>query len=111
MATVVFGLSRNFALSFVAYVAVGMFDYLSVVMRSTLVQLETPDEKRGRVSAVNMLFVSSSNQLAAVESGVVAHFTSPTFAVVSGGCAALVVVAWVAWKIPALWRYRLNREG
>ncbi len=106
LATIVFGLSRWFPLSLVAYASVGMADYLSVVLRITLIQLATPDAMRGRVSAVNMLFISSSNQLGAVESGVVAHFTSPTFAVVSGGIGAIIVVLLVAWRIPALRRHR-----
>src|SRR4029079_8339448 len=107
VATIVFGLSRVFALSVGAYVVAGMADQISVVMRSTAIQLSTPDELRGRVSAVNMIFIGASNQLGAAESGFVAHYTSPTFAVVSGGVLCLCVVAFIALKLPALREYRV----
>jgi len=106
-ATVVFGLSRSFPLSVAAYMVAGMADQVSVVMRQTTIQLSTPDPLRGRVSAVNMIFIVASNQLGAVESGFVAAATSATFSVVSGGLGCLAVVALVAWKIPELRRYRL----
>jgi predicted MFS family arabinose efflux permease len=105
--TIVFGLSRVFALSIGAYVIAGMADQISVVMRSTAIQLSTPDELRGRVSAVNMIFIGASNQLGAAESGFVAHLTSPQFAVVSGGVGCLIVVALIAWRLPELRRYQL----
>jgi len=108
-ATVVFGLSRWFPLSVAAYAAAGMADQVSVVMRSTVIQLATPDALRGRVSSVNMLFIGASNQLGAVESGFVAAVTSATFSVVSGGIASLVVVAVVALRVPELRRYRALR--
>ena len=107
MATIVFGLSRVFALSVGAYMIAGMADQISVVMRSTAIQLSTPDELRGRVSAVNMIFIGASNQLGAAESGFVAALTSPTFSVVSGGIACLFVVATLAWKLPELRRYQI----
>jgi MFS family permease len=109
LATIVFGLSRSFPLSLLAYMLVGVADQVSVVMRSTTIQLSTPDELRGRVSAVNLLFIGASNQLGAAESGFVAAATSATFAVVSGGIASLVVLALVAWKIPELGKYRIDR--
>lgn len=105
LATVVFGLSRAFPLSLAVYFLAGMADQVSVVMRATAVQLSTPDELRGRVSAINLLFIGASNQLGAAESGFLAHWTSPTFAVVFGGVGCLVVVAIVAWRLPALRRY------
>jgi MFS family permease len=108
VATIVFGLSRVFALSVSVYLIAGMADQISVVMRSTAIQLSTPDELRGRVSAVNMVFIAASNQLGAAESGFVAHLVSPTFAVVSGGFACLLVVALMAWRLPELRRYRLG---
>jgi len=108
VATIVFGLSRWFPLSIAAYMAAGMADQISVIMRSTAIQLSTPDELRGRVSSVNMLFIGASNQLGAAESGFVAELTSPTFAVVSGGVACLVVVALVAWRLPELRRYQIE---
>ena len=103
--TILFGLSRSFPLSLVAYMGAGMADYLSAVMRSTTVQLSTPDRLRGRVSAVNMIFIGASNQLGAAESGFVAALSNPTFSVVSGGVGALIAVAVIAWMNPALRRY------
>jgi hypothetical protein len=105
VATVVFGLSRSFPLSVIAYAIAGVADQVRVVMRSTAIQLSTPDELRGRVSAVNFLFIGASNQLGAVESGFVAALTSAPFAVVSGGLACLCVVAIVAARLPALRAY------
>ena len=107
VATIVFGLSRSFPLSMAAYMAAGMADYVSMVMRGTAIQLNTPDELRGRVSATNMIFIGASNQLGAAESGFVAALTSPTFSVVSGGIGALVVLAIVALLNPTLRRYRI----
>jgi len=105
VATIVFGLSREFWLSLAAYFAVGAADQVSVVMRQTAVQLATPDELRGRVSSVNMIFIGASNQLGAAESGFVAALTNATFAVVSGGAACLGVVAVVAARMPELRGY------
>lgn len=104
--TIAFGLSRNIYLSAFIYMLIGASDQISVVMRSTTIQLSTPDELRGRVSAVNQVFIQSSNQLNAVESGLVASITSAVFAVVSGGFGTLAVVAAVWWKMPGLARYR-----
>jgi MFS family permease len=109
IATVVFGLSRSFPLSIAAYMLVGVADQVSVVMRTTAIQLSTPDELRGRVSAVNLLFIGASNQLGAAESGFVAAATTPTFAVVSGGLVSLLVLAVVAVRIPALRHYRIDK--
>jgi MFS family permease len=109
LATMLFGLSRSFPLSVALYMAVGMADQLSVVMRGTTIQLATPDALRGRVSAVNSVFISASNQLGSVESGIVAALTTATFAVVSGGAGCLLVVALIAWRIPELRSYRSDR--
>jgi MFS family permease len=106
VATIAFGLSRSFPLSVALYALVGMADQVSVVMRSTIIQLATPDALRGRVSSINMIFIGASNQLGAMESGFVAALTSATFAVVSGGIACLAVVAAVAARLPELRRYR-----
>ncbi len=108
LATIVFGYSLSFPLSVGAYLLAGMADQVSVVMRSTAIQLSTPDALRGRVSAVNMIFIGASNQLGATESGFVASLTSPTFAVVSGGLGCLLVVSAIAWRMPALRRYRVD---
>jgi MFS family permease len=110
LATIVFGLSRWFPLSIAAYVLVGVADQVSVVMRSTTIQLSTPDELRGRVSAINMMFIGASNQLGAAESGFLAALTSAPFAAVSGGVASLVVVAIIAATLPELRRYRTDRS-
>jgi MFS family permease len=71
--TIVFGLSRNVVVSLRALVLVGATDMISVVVRSTMIQLATPDEMRGRVSAVNMIFVGASNEFGQFESGITAH--------------------------------------
>jgi MFS family permease len=109
VATIAFGMSRWFPLSVVAYMLVGGADQVSVVMRSTTIQLATPDELRGRVSAMNLLFIGASNQLGAAESGFVAALTSAPFAVVSGGVACLAVMTIVALMNPALRDYRIAR--
>jgi MFS family permease len=97
LATIVFGVSRHFALSLAALTVVGAADMFSVVVRSTLVQLRTPDEMRGRVSAVNMVFIGASNELGEFESGVTAAWLGPELAVVVGGIGTcLVVIAWTA---------------
>jgi MFS family permease len=108
LATVAFGLSRWFPLSIGLYMLVGAADQVSVVMRHTTVQLSTPDALRGRVSAVNMVFIHASNQLGAAESGYLAAWTSPTFAVVFGGLGCLAVAAWATLRLPALRRYRIH---
>jgi MFS family permease len=105
-ATILFGLSRTFELSLAAYVAVGFFDQLSVVGRSALVQLSTPDELRGRVSSVNTVFILASNQLTLAESGFLAAVTSPTFSVVFGGGVVFAVTLTVLLVVPALLRAR-----
>lgn len=92
-ATIVFGLSRSFWLSLAMLVVLGAADNASAVIRQTVLQLRTPDALRGRVSAVNRLFISTSNELGAFESGLLAALTSPTFAVVFGGLATLAIVA------------------
>jgi MFS family permease len=108
VATIIFGASRSFPLSLLAYGLTGVADEVSVVMRQTTIQLATPDALRGRVSAVSSLFVGASNQLGSVESGFVATLISPTFAVVSGGFGCLGVVLAVAWCLPELRRYRID---
>jgi hypothetical protein len=106
VATIVFGLSRWFPLSVLAYMVAGMADAVSVVLRGTAIQLSTPDALRGRVSSVNFIFIGASNQLGAAESGFLAALTSPTFSVVSGGLGCILVVAIVALRMPVLRNYR-----
>jgi len=102
LATIVFGLSRSYLLSMLALVALGAADNISVVIRHSLVQTRTPDELRGRVSAVNSLFIGSSNELGGFESGTVAHFFGPTVSVVSGGIGTILVVIVAALRWPKL---------
>src|ERR1039457_4453671 len=93
--TVVFGLSRNVGLSVAALVMLGACDMVSVVVRHTLVQISTPDEMRGRVSAVNMMFIGTSNEVGQFESGVTAAWLGAVPAVVAGGIGTiLIVVLW-----------------
>jgi MFS family permease len=100
--TIVFGLSRSFALSLAALVITGAADMVSVFVRSTLVQLATPEPMRGRVSAVNMVFIGASNELGEFESGVMAQWLGAVPSVVVGGVGTLLVVALWAWRFPRL---------
>jgi hypothetical protein len=112
---IVFGFSRWFWLSFVSLLVCGAVDNVSVVVRHTLVQLLAPDEKRGRVSAVNSLFIGTSNELGGFESGAVAHWFGPALgnsiaagalvSVVSGGVGTILVVLAVALIWPEIRRY------
>ncbi len=96
LATVVFGLSTHIGLSLIALVITGAADSISVVIRLTLVQLETPDEMRGRVAAVNSIFIGASNQLGEFESGATAAWFGPVGSVVTGGiCTLLVAAVWL----------------
>ncbi|EDY20471.1 major facilitator superfamily MFS_1 [Chthoniobacter flavus Ellin428] len=100
VATIIFGLSHNYALSFVALAFTGCCDNVSVVVRHTLVQLLTPDAMRGRVSAVNNIFIGSSNEVGAFESGITAALFGPVLSVVGGGIGTIFVVLGIAWKWP-----------
>jgi MFS family permease len=107
--TVIFGVSTNFWLSMAMLLLLGSCDNVSVVIRLTLVQVLTPDDMRGRVSALNALFIGTSNELGAFESGLVANFFGPVSSVVSGGVGTIIVVALMAWLSPELRRYgKLN---
>jgi MFS family permease len=97
LATIVFGLSRNFVLSMSALAVLGAADMVSVYVRQTIAQLATPDEMRGRVSAVNGMFISGSNELGEFESGVTAAWFGTVPAVVIGGIGTLLVVA-IGWR-------------
>lgn len=99
-ATIVFGLSQNVFLSFAMLVVCGMCDNVSVVVRHTLVQTLTPDSMRGRVSAVNQVFIGSSNELGGLESGVTAALFGPVISVVGGGIGTILVVIAVAMRFP-----------
>lgn len=104
VATIVFGLSRSYLLSFTALAVAGAADSVSVVIRMTLSQLGTPDALRGRVSAVNSLFIGTSNELGNFESGALAALAGPVVSVVAGGIGTIVTVAVTAAKWPEIRR-------
>ena len=104
LATVVFGLSTNFVLSWLALAVTGAADNISVVTRLTLVQLETPDAMRGRVAAVNSLFIGASNQLGEFESGATAEWLGPVGSVVIGGLGTVLIAALWFRRFPELAR-------
>ncbi|MDB5592017.1 MFS transporter [Enterovirga sp.] len=104
LATIGFGLSENIALSMAALFVAGAADTVNVVVRQTLVQAETPDEMRGRVAAVNTVFIGASNELGEFESGVLAAWLGAVPAVVIGGAGTIVVAALWIRLFPELWR-------
>lgn len=101
---IVFGISKVFWLSFGALLLSGMLDGISVVIRGTILQLKTPDDKRGRVMSVNSMFINSSNELGQFESGVAARLMGVVPSVVFGGCMTLLVVIITWFKAPSLRR-------
>lgn len=110
--TIVFGLSRNIVLSMISLFFVGAADMVSVVVRGVLIQIETPDEMRGRVNAVDMVFIGASNELGEFESGLAAQWFGAVPAVVLGGIGAIVVTILWAWMFPELRRAdSLNRAS
>ena len=104
LATLVFGLSSHFGLSMLALAVTGAADSISVVTRLTLMQLETPDAMRGRVSAVNSIFIGASNQLGEFESGATAALLGPVGSVVLGGLGTVLIAASWLRLFPALAR-------
>jgi hypothetical protein len=104
MATIVFGLSRNLWLSLAALLVTGASDMVSVVVRSSMLQLATPPEMRGRVSAVNWLFVGASNEFGEFESGLTASWWGAVPAVIIGGIGSLLVTSSAAAIFPRLRR-------
>jgi len=100
--TIVFGLSRSVPVALLALLLVGACDMVSVIVRHTLVQIRTPDEMRGRVSAVNMIFIGASNEVGQFESGVTAQWFGTVPAVIAGGVGTILVVTLWAWIFPAL---------
>lgn len=110
VATIIFGFSKNFWLSMTMLFLTGFFDTISVVIRHTLVQLRTPNEMRGRVSAVNSIFIGSSNELGGFESGIVARIFNPVVSVVSGGIGTILIVSlWANW-FPSLRKMKTMSE-
>lgn len=108
LCTIAFALSRHFWLSAALLVAYGMCDGVSVVLRSTIMQLVTPDHMRGRVSSINSIFISSSNELGAFYDGVMARLLGLVPAVMMGGFVTLGVVGITSWKAPQLRRLDLR---
>ena len=106
LATVVFGLSRNFALTFACLAVTGASDTVSMVIRNIIRQLATPDGMRGRMTSVNMIFFMGGPQLGELEAGLVANAWSAPFSVITGGIGCLLATGWVAARTPALRRYR-----
>ena len=100
--TIIFGISRSLTLSLIALFLLGASDMISVIIRATLTQLATPDEMRGRVTAVDMIFIGASNEFGQFESGVTAQWFGTVPAVILGGVGTLVVVALWAWWFPDL---------
>ncbi|HSG03973.1 MAG TPA: MFS transporter [Marinobacterium sp.] len=107
LGTIGFGLSESFALSLAMLFTLGAADMVSVVVRSTLVQIETPDAMRGRVSSVNSLFIATSNQMGEFESGVLATFVGAVPAILFGGVGTLLITALWIPLFPTLW----NRDA
>jgi MFS family permease len=109
-ATIVFGVSKSFMLSMAMLFLLGALDAISVVIRHTLVQIRTPDALRGRVSAVNSLFIGTSNELGGFESGLVASWIGPVFSVALGGFGTILVVLGIAAAWPEIRRLGPLRE-
>ena len=110
MSIIVFGLSNIFWLSAFALFLSGAADGISMVIRQTILQLKTPDDMRGRVSSVNSMFVGSSNELGAFESGVAAKLLGTVTAVVFGGCMTLLTVGTTALVSPTFRRLDLSKD-
>ncbi|TMQ47523.1 MAG: MFS transporter [Candidatus Eisenbacteria bacterium] len=108
IATIAFGLSRAFWLTFVCLALTGVTDTVSMVIRNVIRQMNTPDAMRGRMTSVNMIFFMGGPQLGEMEAGLVAHAFGATASVVSGGLGCVVALAWVAWQTPALRGYRVE---
>jgi MFS family permease len=100
--TILFGLSRNLYLSMAALMLVGASDMVSIIIRNMLVQIATPDQMRGRVTAIELIFIGASNELGEFESGLAAHWLGAVPAVVAGGVGSMLVVAIWAWAFPEL---------
>ena len=100
--TIIFGISRSLTVSLIALLLLGASDMVSVIIRATLTQLATPDEMRGRVTAVDMIFIGTSNEFGQFESGVTAQWFGTVPAVVLGGIGTLVVIGLWTWLFPEL---------
>jgi len=109
LATIVFGVSRTFWLTFACLAVTGAADTVSTVIRNVIRQLETPDRLRGRMTGVNMVFFLGGPQLGELEAGAVANWFGASFSVITGGIGCLIATAWVAASTPALRSYRRER--
>ncbi len=106
LSTIVFGLSRSFWLAFACLAVFGASDMVSTVLRNIIRQLNTPDNMRGRMTSVNMMFFMGGPQLGELEAGAVANLLGAPISVISGGIGALIATLWVARTTPALSEYR-----
>ena len=111
LATIVFGFSRSFWLTFACLAVVGATDTVSTVLRNTIRQLETPDRLRGRMTGVNMVFFMGGPQLGELEAGAVANGFGAPFSVISGGIGCLIATAWVSLSTPRLRNYTSDQEA
>ncbi len=109
LSIILFALSRNFILSLSMLFLSGLFDSVSVIIRGTILQLLTPDHMRGRVSAINSIFISSSNEIGAFESGAAAKLIGLIPSVVFGGIMTLSIVGFTSWRVPALGSLSLRK--
>src|SRR5687768_15927375 len=108
LATIGFGLSRSFAITFACLAITGAADTVSMIIRSVVRQLETPDRLRGRTTGINMVFFNGGPQLGELEAGAVAHGFSAPFSVITGGIGCLIATGWVAAATPELRKYRAS---
>ncbi|HEY6204880.1 MAG TPA: MFS transporter, partial [Chthoniobacterales bacterium] len=106
VATIIFGLSKTLWLSLAMLFLAGAFDSVSMIIRGSIVQLITPDEMRGRVSSVNNIFIGTSNEFGALESGLTAALFGPVISVVAGGIGTILVVVGAAWRWPEIRKIR-----
>jgi len=111
LATIVFGFSRSFWLTFACLAAVGATDTVSTVLRNVIRQLETPDHLRGRMTGINMVFFTGGPQLGELEAGAVANSFGAPFSVITGGIGCLIATGWVAWWTPRLRHYTTDAAG
>jgi len=106
---IIFAISKSFILSAFCLFMSGAFDNVSVIVRASILQIYTTDEMKGRVAAVNSIFIGSSNELGAFESGVAARFMGLVPSVVFGGAMTLAIVSFAAWKSPTLRNLALKK--
>jgi len=109
ISTILFAVSKNFYLSIFLLFLTGVFDNVSVIIRGTILQLLTPDHMRGRVSAINSIFIGSSNEIGAFESGTAAKLMGLVPSVIFGGVMTLAIVGITAWRAPTLRKLSLRK--